>query len=863
MKLTNRYGCIRYSLTFLLMLGSCLIYGQEHQQKEANEKDALKWGTLEIEALSPHGNWLSYTMKYEDFQDTLFLQHTKTKALRKFYQGTQPRFGDEQCFTYRIKDTLVVENLKIKTTLKFPNVLKHDVLQQGQKILTLGKDHTLQLWNTEKVLLKELSKVQNYVLNDAESIVMYVKKDSEKYEIGILHTKDNTSTRIDQAEVPISKMIWQKKGQALIYLKGTDLVHYDTATHKRSVLSASFLATKALKIADNFQSPLVVSYDGEKVFLSLSPLNGTAPSTETTVEVWKGNDRCLYPSQDFYNKTGPPLLYAWFPKTDKLTKLGDEQLFTARLNGLQEYVLLSNPFQYGLEPNYYEKVDYYIKEIQTGQQHLLLSYQSHDPNQLCFSPLSNDLVYYREGNWWLYKPGDASLINLTKSIPTAWDNHSTDVPHQFRVHGIAGWTEDGKYLLLYDTNDIWKVSLEGKSSKRITKGKEQQHIIRFSKNPQESLMYRGYQNDTRTVINLEEEQVLQIVNQENHATGYALYNQKKGYRIVDYSPNYLTNLKKTAFGQYVYTSENFGQAPVIQFVKSNKVKPTVLFESNAHLTKHVKSTATLLQYKKEDGQQLKSALFYPEHYDPTKQYPMIVNLYDKKSFQVNRHVNPTLQNETGYSIKNFTSRGYFVLHPDIVYELGNPGGSAYDCVLPAVQYMINSGKIDKNRIGIMGHSFGGFETDYIITQTNLFAAAVSGAGVADPISRYFGLGRSIIQKDEMWRYESQQFRMGTDFFSNKEGYLKNTPLQFADAISTPLLQWSGKEDSVVPYTQSIAFYMALRRLGKKTILLLYPEENHSLALPKNKEDLSRRIIDWFDYYLKNKKDIEWISTGTQ
>jgi dipeptidyl aminopeptidase/acylaminoacyl peptidase len=114
----------------------------------------------------------------------------------------------------------------------------------------------------------------------------------------------------------------------------------------------------------------------------------------------------------------------------------------------------------------------------------------------------------------------------------------------------------------------------------------------------------------------------------------------------------------------------------------------------------------------------------------------------------------------------------------------------------------------------------------------------------------------------MWRFESQQYRMGRSLFEGKENYLGNDPLLNAHKVRTPLLLWSGKEDRVVPYTQSVSFYLALRRIKKPAVMIIYPKEDHNLKKRGNQADLSIRMMEWFDYFLKDKKASAWISEGT-
>ncbi|QGK73182.1 S9 family peptidase [Flavobacterium sp. SLB02] len=158
----------------------------------------------------------------------------------------------------------------------------------------------------------------------------------------------------------------------------------------------------------------------------------------------------------------------------------------------------------------------------------------------------------------------------------------------------------------------------------------------------------------------------------------------------------------------------------------------------------------------------------------------------------------------------------------------------------------------------MGHSFGGYQTTYIITQTGLFAAAVAGSAVTDLTSYYFTVNWKS-GRPTMNYFQKGQLRMMQSPYEIPELYKGNSPLVYADRITTPLLSFTGKEDNHVDWHQSVELYLAMRRLGKKHVMLLYPNEAHSLFNPSNQKDLSLRIQQWFGYYLKGQTPAPWIT----
>jgi dipeptidyl aminopeptidase/acylaminoacyl peptidase len=271
----------------------------------------------------------------------------------------------------------------------------------------------------------------------------------------------------------------------------------------------------------------------------------------------------------------------------------------------------------------------------------------------------------------------------------------------------------------------------------------------------------------------------------------------------------------------------------------------------------------LLSYSNTKGQKLKAALFYPANYDPTKKYPMVVEIYDVMSKNRYNYANPSFLNPEGFNVTNYTLNGYFVLMPDIIYQMGNPGSSAVDCVTAGVNAVIGKGLVDKDKIGLYGHSFGGYETNFIISQTNIFKAAVSGAGISDIISLYFNISRNGYFQSDMWRFENQQFRIGKSLYEDKEVYVNNSPIMHAENVRTPLLLWTGKNDRIVPWNQSITYYLALRKLGVSTQMLVYPDEDHSLENADNQKDLSKRMMRWFDYLLKGESETVPRETSAQ
>jgi dipeptidyl aminopeptidase/acylaminoacyl peptidase len=335
-------------------------------------------------------------------------------------------------------------------------------------------------------------------------------------------------------------------------------------------------------------------------------------------------------------------------------------------------------------------------------------------------------------------------------------------------------------------------------------------------------------------------------------TGYCFWNQKTGLQpLLDKKMRTSQFTASEKNNSYVYVEENFNAPPRILIKENLNSKERVLFQSNPQHFKYNWGNSKLIAYTNSKGNVLNGVLYYPANYHADTKYPMVVYVYEKLSKELYNYVNPSQNNPTGFNIANLTSKGYFVFLPDIVYEIGNPGPSAVDCVVSATKKIIASESIDSSRIGLIGHSYGGYETDFIITQTNMFAAAVAGAAITDYVSGYLYV--SDMEKPNFFHYEFGQLRIGKSLYEDYAGYLHNSPIYHADKVNTPLLSWSGEQDYHVHYYQSIEFYLALRRLGKTNTMLLYPGESHVLSDHIHQQHLTRSIEQWFDHYLKGDK----------
>lgn len=240
----------------------------------------------------------------------------------------------------------------------------------------------------------------------------------------------------------------------------------------------------------------------------------------------------------------------------------------------------------------------------------------------------------------------------------------------------------------------------------------------------------------------------------------------------------------------------------------------------------------------------------------------MVYFYEKSSDSFHRYHYPQ-PSRSIISIPFYASNEYLVFVPDINYTTGFPGQNAYDAIVSGVQSLLNTRSyINAKAMGLQGQSWGGYQIAHLITQTDLFAAAMAGAPVSNMTSAYGGI-RWGTGMSRMFQYENTQSRIGGTLWERPLHYIENSPLFHAPRVNTPLLMMHNDNDGAVPWYQGIEYFMALYRLGKPVWMLNYNGMDHNIEAKywANRIDLSTRMFGFFNHYLKGEKKPEWMMKG--
>lgn len=866
------YGALA---VFIFGFVSCPVMGQVATKIPLTGKDYHLWGTLQTRALSDNGNWVSYSMSYPSGADTLFVLSTKTQRKYVLPKALDSRFIQENIFAYRKNNSLILLNLSNGTETGITNVSNYRITANENYLVTeepvANESKKLCIRNLQGKLLQSIDEADKYVWNEAKTKILCTTTGSmPSVTIISLVTKPQVKLVCQNANTVYSALTWQENGEDVVFYrtstksdKQSEVVYLNSKENKYYSLNETGSGfPKNFRIDTNSNIALKLSTDGSKVFFGIqSILEKPDKENFEGVEIWNANDKIIYPERKLKASVGnTQLLAVWWPKTGKVSVITSEEESWIMLTGNQQYAITANPMQYEPEYKLFADRDFYLTELASGNKIKLLEKQSGQQEMIRVQPNGKYIVYFREGNWWSYDTNLNKHRNITKQLQSDWDNRKTDPGAQLNVWGLAGFTSDYKSVLLYDYYDVWLIDLEGKKSYRLTKGKETKTRFRIKVSP---TSYTNYSGLPDALIDLKDTQILTALNLYDGSNGFHELRPNKSIISLVTEQGAAGRLLLSKNDQaFVYETQKFDVPPSLMFKVRNEVNHKIIYKSNPHHDKYFWGKSEMIHYKAPSGNELNGALFYPANYKPGQKYPMIVWIYDTVSRELNQYVNPTLNNPIGLNITNFTSKGYFVLLPDIEFQKGSPGKSALDCVTTAVNKVIDMGYTEQGKIGLKGQSFGAYETNYIISQTNLFSAAVSGAGVSDVARHYFTLNKED-NKIDAWRYENQQYRMGKSFFENPQGYLDNSPLMQAAGINTPLLTWAGLQDENVLPKQALTFYIALRRLNKKHIMLRYPNDGHIFVNGKNQIDLTNRIQQWFDHFLKKEPAAAWIQKGTE
>ncbi len=494
--------------------------------------------------------------------------------------------------------------------------------------------------------------------------------------------------------------------------------------------------------------------------------------------------------------------------------------------------------------------DLYVADLTTGARTKLKDNVNDRFTQV--SPGGKYLLFLQDDQYFTINLATRAIANITKGVATSFiDKESDETVKQKPPFGIAGWTKDDAAVVMYDKYDLWEVPVTGAGAKRLTNGATEEIRHRYVR------------------LNPDEETI--DVTKPVYVSLFGLWSKKSGYGLVSPGSPAVTNLvwmdksvgglsKARNADVYGYTVQDYDDSPDL-FVGGADLKAAKqITTTNAFQSNYAWGKSEIVDYKTDKGVRLQGALYYPAGYEPGKRYPMIVYMYEKLSDSVHRYVR-AVRLATTTTRRSSRSQGYFVFQPDIVFRPRQPGLSVVECVVAGVKKVTSMGAVDPARVGVIGHSWGGFDSAFLATHTNgVFAAAVAGAPITDLVSNYGNhhWSSGIAETDHI---ETGQQRMEVPLYDDLQDYIANSAVFNAQNMTVPLLLECGDADGTVFWHQSVELYNIARRAKKNVVMLVYNGEDHGLTQKKNQVDYQHRILEWFGTYLKSDQPAGWIAHG--
>ena len=616
----------------------------------------------------------------------------------------------------------------------------------------------------------------------------------------------------------------------------------------------------------NKKMKVYFSGNSDRLFLGTSPLpevekeDTLLKDEKASLDIWSWHDQYLQPMQKKTLEQDKDRPYLCFYSTSdkKFIQLGSENVETVRTlyKGNGDRMLGEASRQYGkfLSWEGLGYRDIYSIDPSDGALNKVIEKVS---STVILSPGGKYILYYvrTDSAWNSYNVQTGEINILTKKIGVNFYNEWNDVPQLPGPYGYTGFTQGDEYVLLNDRYDIWKIDPDGEEEPICLTAK-------YGRNNKIRLQYVRLDREEQ-YVDLNKDIYLITFNEISKEGGIARINMQKmtlPEQIYLSADDYNSLLKARDKDVFCFRKGNFKDYPDIYLSKDKFKSSSRISDANPQASDYYWGDVRLVNWVSFNGDQLEGLLYTPEDLDPSRKYPLLVYFYERSSDRLNRHVIPR-PSRSIINIPWCTSNDYVVFVPDIIYRDGYPGTSAYDAVISGTQNILGEYSfIDRDNMGLQGQSWGGYQVAYLVTRTNLFKAAMAGAPVSNMTSAYGGI-RWQSGMSRMFQYEKTQSRIGGTLWENLPLYIENSPVFSAPRIETPLLIMHNDNDGAVPWYQGIELFVALRRLEKPVWMLTYNNEEHNLQKWPNRMDLSIRMMQFFDFYLKGEHEPDWMKYG--
>ncbi|MDZ7807726.1 MAG: prolyl oligopeptidase family serine peptidase [Gracilimonas sp.] len=861
-------------LVVLLILNSSVLA----QDKVLTVDDYDRWSRIVGAEISNNGDWMAYGLRPNGGDDTLQVISLRNNSEYIIPLAQNVSFSDDN--KWAAYTVVVDEETRKKLTKSGDKIYSQAELlnlETGEKYsversagMVFSEDGSYWVVHREKpesdksehkgsdLIVRNLQdgtvmnigNVSEFGFNKKSTMLAYLVDASEKEGNGIYLKNLNTNalTTLDSDTVSYTNLSWDdenahrtewnKKGTGLAVLKGTSI---DSLAHPKTELlvyrNLDTNLTKTLLDPDTqsgFPDNMVISgnrdlswsTNGELVFLGFreqEPEVKMDKDTVANVDVFHWKDDRIQTVQERQSSRDLKFTYvaSFNPKNSTLTRLTDEDLRELNFSDHNQYMVGRNEKPYMDDINWgVSPADLYRVNIQNGERTL---FAENIKRTNGYSPDGRYYLYQKiaeqDTMLYVYDVERNTNTNLSEAAPIQFTNTDHIYPHESPTFGVAGWTKDGEHVILNHKYDLWMLKLDGSQAQNITEGLGEQEKIIFR--------YETLDEDEE-YIDTSGKVLLSAFGEWTKKNGFYELSIGDKPKPLIYKDASFGNVEKARdANRVILTRQTFVDFPDYYQTNSGFKNLKKITDANPQQEEYAWGERVLVDYENSRGIKLQGTLTLPANYDPDKKYPMIVYFYEKMSDRHHQYSMPVYDDRPHMS--TYASNGYLVFMPDIVFEFGKPGTSSLDCITSATQKVIDLGYADPDQLGLQGHSWGGYQSSFILTQTDMFATVVTGAPPTNLTSFYNNIYGST-GTNHHGIMEIGQVRMGRNVtpWSHLEAYQRENPMFHAPDIETPFMILHGTDDGAVDWMQGLEFYNAARRLDKEVVLLSYPDEGHHL-----------------------------------
>ncbi|MDR3194589.1 MAG: prolyl oligopeptidase family serine peptidase [Tannerella sp.] len=888
-----------------------------HAQKKPLDHSVYDaWESISNMQISPDGQYAVHVVCPQEGDSTLEITRLKTGTVTRVERGCNPRIGsDSKTLVFQIRPSQA-EKKQAQKDRKKADEMPGDTLgyltlgstqvnrtgrANGYKMpdkasnyfactVAMPKDTGGQAGKDQKneyLIIHRLPAhtqdtipyVAQYVAGKNGKYLSYITKPDEKDSTAVpgiyLYNLDTrTSVLLREGKGEYKSPAFDEKESRIAFLATSD-----TTKNESKTFDLYYTATASVdvrKIADTLSAQMPehwavsvnrnpsFSEDGRKLYFGIAPV---LPPKDTTVsesekaqlDIWHYNDDYLQTVQ--LKQLNSELKRSYLcacnleDEPERFVQLGSVELaeIVTAGRGNSDYALGFSTVGYRKESQWTgtTRSDVYVVHTQTGEKTPVRKAMDGRPG---ISVTGKYLTWFNrdDAKWYLYTVADGQVRCLTEGLDVEFQDRRRELPDRPGAFGAMGWSENDRFLYLYDMYDIWRFDPAGKlAPHNLTEGYGREHRITFR---------HIRLTDEYDYVNDREPLLLSAFDNQSKESGFFRFTDKKGLNRLQWGKyTFTTPLKAKKADVFIYTKSNFNLAPDVWTTGGTWKKETQISHINPQMKDYLWGTSELVYWQSKDGFDLEGILYKPEDFDPAKKYPLLIYFYERHADELYRYFAPA-PSRSVINIPFYCSRGYLVFTPNIHYVDGHPGRSAFNSIVAGAEMLCRQPWVDRERIGIQGQSWGGYQVAHLITRTGMFAAAGAGAPVANMTSAYGGIRWGTGMNRQM-QYERQQSRIGKTLWEARDLYIENSPLFFADRVETPLLMMHNDQDGAVPWYQGIEYFTALRRLGKTVWMLQYNNEEHNLTQRRNMRDLTVRLQQFFDHYLKGEPMPVWMRDG--